>query len=545
MVGFFPKPKPVNARFSIYSINIKADVMHVDATKLSPNSIIEGDICIVGTGPAGLSMAMDWLNTPYKVILLESGGFDYDDKVQDMLAGEGTGQRYFPLRSTRLAQFGGTSGHWAGMCSTFDDIDFEKRDWVPDSEWPITRKDLDPYYERAHKPLKLGPYQYDLAYWQTQAPNLIPFPLDEKVVWNKIWQLSNVAGWKGGFKPAYKNLIVRAPNIHLYTYATVVNMIGNEPVNSIQEVIVKNHTNNTHTVRAKHFVLATGAIQNARMLLAANEQAKMGLGNDHDLVGRYFMEHLEIDTAEMWLLKPFPTDLNSFNDRLMFWNELAIRKEVQREEKILNGTCGLSRTAYARLTAPRIDTWQNEDPRKSGENMFKNWNDAEEKSKSRTVGAISRAYTFQTRMEQSPNPDSRVTLSEKKDALGVPLANLNWALTPLDKRSLRRINQIIAREVGRAGIARIKLQEFLVDENDETFPKSTNAGWHHMGTTRMSADPQKGVVDIHCQVHGINNLHVAGSGCYVTAGAPNPTLTLVAFALRLSDRIKRRIKADS
>lgn len=139
--------------------------MHADARKLPPNAIIEGDICIVGTGPAGLSMAMDWMNTPYKVILLESGGFEYDDKIQDMLSGESTGQRYFPLRSTRLAQFGGTSGHWAGMCSTFDDIDFEKRDWVPNSEWPIAGKELDPYYERAHQPLKLGAYKYDLAYW--------------------------------------------------------------------------------------------------------------------------------------------------------------------------------------------------------------------------------------------------------------------------------------------------------------------------------------------------------------------------------------------
>ncbi len=518
--------------------------MHVDARKLPSDSIIQGDICIIGTGPAGLSIAMDWMNTPYKVILLESGGFDYDDKVQDMLAGEGTGQRYFPLRSSRLSQFGGTSGHWAGMCSPFDDIDFEKREWVPDSEWPITKKDLDPFYERAHKPLKLGPYTYDLAYWQKQEPNLKPFPLDEKVIWNKVWQLSQVSGWNGGLKQTYKDLIVKAPNVHLYTYATVVNILANEAVNSIQEVTIKNHSNRTHKVRAKHFVLATGAIQNARMLLASNEQAKNGLGNDHDLVGRYFMEHLEVDTAEMWLLKPFPTDLNTWNIDLMLWNELAIQKEVQRKEKILNGTCGLSPAAYSRFVSPRIDLWQNEDPRKAIDNVFKNWGDAAEKAKTLTEGAITRAFTFQTRMEQAPNPDSRITLSEKKDALGVPLANLNWALTSLDKRSLRKINQIMAREVGKAGIARVKLNEFLLDENDDSFPKATNGGWHHMGTTRMSTSPQKGVVDEHCQVHGISNLHVAGSGCYVTAGAPNPTLTLVAFSLRLSDRLKERMNLD-
>lgn len=520
--------------------------MHIDARKLPANSTIQGDICIIGTGPAGLSMAMDWMKTPYKVILLEAGGFEFDDNIQDILKGENTGQRYYPLRSTRLAQFGGTSGHWAGMCSTFDDIDFEKRDWVPDSEWPITRSDLDVYYEKAHEPLKLGPYEYDMAYWQKQAPNMNTFPLDEKVIWNKTWQLSNVASWKsGGFKPAYKDTIIQSSNIHLYTYATVVNIVANEPINSIQEVLVKTTTNSTYKVRAKHFVLAMGAIQNARMLLACNQQAKNGLGNDNDLVGRYFMEHLEVDTAEMWLLKPFPSDLYTWNANLMLWNELAINKEVQRKEKILNGTCGLMPTTLARFMQPRIDEWQNEDPRKSADNMFKNWDDAEEKSKTISQGAITRAFTFQTRMEQAPNPNSRVTLSDKRDAFGVPLANLNWALTALDKRSLRRINQIMAREAGEAGIARIKLFDFLVDENDDSFPKSTNGGWHHMGTTRMGSTPKQGVVDIHCQVHGISNLHVAGSGCYVTAGAPNPTLTLVAFALRLSDRLKERMRLNA
>ena len=157
--------------------------MYIDARQLPDHSLIEGDICIIGSGPAGLSIAMDWMNTPYKVILLESGGFEYDDKVQDMYKGTGTGQRYFPLRSSRLSKFGGTTGHWAGMCSTFDNVDFMDREWVPDSKWPINRKELDPYYERAHKPLKLGPYNYDLSYWQQKVNNLNPFPLDEKYIW--------------------------------------------------------------------------------------------------------------------------------------------------------------------------------------------------------------------------------------------------------------------------------------------------------------------------------------------------------------------------
>ena len=138
--------------------------MHIDARTLPDNSIIEGDVCIIGSGAAGISMALDWIDTKYKVVLLESGGFEFEDAVQDFYKGKITGQRYYPLRASRMSFFGGTTNHWAGMCAPFDNIDFMKRDWVPDSGWPITRKDLDPFYARANEKLKLGPYNYDLAF---------------------------------------------------------------------------------------------------------------------------------------------------------------------------------------------------------------------------------------------------------------------------------------------------------------------------------------------------------------------------------------------
>ena len=131
--------------------------MHIDARNLANNSVIQGDICIIGAGTAGISIALEWINTPYKVILLEGGGFEYDDKVQELYNGKITGQKYYPLKSARLHYFGGTTGHWAGMCAPFDEIDFKKRDWVPNSGWPINRKDLDPFYARANKTLQVGP----------------------------------------------------------------------------------------------------------------------------------------------------------------------------------------------------------------------------------------------------------------------------------------------------------------------------------------------------------------------------------------------------
>ncbi len=517
--------------------------MHIDSRNLPDNTTIEGDVCIIGAGAAGISMALDWMNTPYKVILLESGGFEYDDKVQDLYKGKTTGQKYYPLKSSRLSLFGGTTGHWAGMCSPFDNIDFIERDWVPNSGWPISRKDLDPFYARANEKLKLGPYNYNLDYWQKEMPNLNPFPLDENIVWHKIWQISPAWGFNGGLSKFYKEDIIKAKNIHLHTYATVIDIKANENVTNIDHVVVKNLSGKRQTVKAKHFILASGAIQNARLLLASNKQAPKGLGNENDIVGRYFMEHLEIQTAELWLFEPFPTDLFTFfieNPKL--WCELAIAEKVQIENKILNGTAGLSPLSTARHTKPRIETWQDEDPRKSVDNLFKNWDEAAKLAENENKGAITRAFEFQTRIEQAPNPDSRVTIGTELDELGMPRANLHWALTELDKRSIRKVNQIIGQQIGRAGIGRVKLKEFLQDEKDNTsWPEGTNGGWHHMGTTRMSKDPKRGVVDANCQVHGLANLYVAGSGCYATSGAPNPTLTLVALSLRLSDYVKNKL----
>ena len=510
--------------------------MHIDARNLVNNSVIQGDICIIGAGTAGISIALEWINTPYKVILLEGGGFEYDDKVQELYNGKITGQKYYPLKSARLHYFGGTTGHWAGMCAPFDEIDFKKRDWVPNSGWPINRKDLDPFYARANKTLQVGPYNYDFDYWRNELPNLNPFPLDNNIIWNKIWQFSQAR-----YGNLYKETIVKAKNIHLYTYANAVDIKANDNISSVNEVQVKNYAGKTHTVKAIHFILACGAIQNARMLLASNSQAKAGLGNENDLVGRYFMEHLELHAAELWMIKPFPTDLYHWNyGKTKAYAELAIKEEVQEKEKITNGTVSFSPLAWGKHQKPRMEIWQETDPRKSAENLFKNWDEAAELAKNEK-GNIERAFLLQIRIEQTPNPNSRVTLDLEKDELGVPRAHLNWELTALDKRSIRRIFHILGQQMAISELGRIKLNEYLRDENDDTFPDSTNGGWHHMGTTRMGDDPKNGVVDANCQVHGISNLYVAGSGCYVTSAAPNPTLTLVALSLRLSDFVKSKM----
>jgi choline dehydrogenase-like flavoprotein len=512
--------------------------MHIDARYLENNSIIEGDICIIGAGAAGLSIALDWINTPYKVILLEGGGFELDPKVQKLYEGTTSGQKFPPFTASRLHYFGGTTGHWAGFCSPFDDNDFQKRDWIPHSGWPITKQDLDPYYERAHKVIQLGPYNYDLEYWQQHRENFTPLPFDPNIIRTKIWQYNQTR-----FGTLYRDNIVNAKNVHLYTYANAVDIQTNSDVSALTKVIVKNYAGKTHSVQAKHFIMACGAIQNTRLLLASNSVAKSGLGNDHDLVGRYFMEHIELASADIYMTKPFPTDLYSFKFGVTKVSaELAITETTQAQEQILNGTSSFHPHLKNKMEnqEERIKSWEPYGQKENLETMAATWQSAEQAA-TEGKGNVVKSFQMDIRIEQAPNPNSRVTLNTERDELGVPQAHLHWDLTPLDKRSIRTVHYLIGQQIALSGLGRMKLRDYFVDENDFSFPDETHGGNHHMGTTRMSDDPKTGVVNSECQIHGIANLYVAGSACFSTAAAPNPTLTIVALSLRLSDHIKSKL----
>jgi choline dehydrogenase-like flavoprotein len=511
--------------------------MHTDARHLPDNTHIAADICIVGTGPAGMSIAMDWNATPYKVVLLEGGGFEYDDQMQDLYAGPTTGQHYYPLKSTRLHYFGGTSNHWAGFCSTFDEIDFEKRDWVPHSGWPIKRSDIDPYYEKAQNVLDLGPYRYDAAWWQDKDPSLKPLLPDNPVVWNKVWQFSPPT--RLGQK--YGDALKKSKNIHLYTYAHVTEIAASENAKTIDRLTIRNFAGKTHTVKAKMYILACNTIQNARLLLAACPQTPRGLGNDNDLVGRFFMEHLEIQSAFLHLPAPDPLKLYMFQANGTHMRcELAIHPEMQKKFRMLNGTCSFFPWELAKNMTPAIKMWSSDDPRKNEDSMKRMWTSHENSMAAKTDGF--KVFELKTRVEQAPNPDSRITLSSDMDALGMRRAQLHWELTPFEKYSTRTLYELIGRQVGQAAVGRIQLMDYLWDPEDKTWPDFTGGGWHHMGTTRMSDDPTTGVVNPNNKVHGVSNLYIAGASCFVTAASANPTLTITALSLRLSEYLKKTIR---
>jgi choline dehydrogenase-like flavoprotein len=515
--------------------------MHIDARNLEKENFIEGDICIIGAGAAGISIALEFLNTPFKVVLLEGGGFEYEERVQELYDGKTTGQPYYPLKASQLHYFGGTTGHWGGYCSPFDPIAFSKRDWVDKSGWPISKETLIPYYKRACPILDIGEYDFDVGYWQKKDPTLIPLPFDEQVAWTKIWKFSPPTR----FGTKYQDTIVNAKNIHLYTYANVVDITTNDSISKVKSVTFKNYAGKQAIVSARHFILACAGIQNPRILLASNKQAPKGLGNDNDLVGRYFTEHVEFKSAELWLNHKSELKLYMIlQPRVQ--GEIAIMPKIQEEYKILNGIVSFTPLDYARQMPPYIQLWNTPDPRVNEERTRAAMKKTTgtilhrilEKFKPAQSKLMHQAFQVSIRLEQAPNPLSRVTLSTEKDELGMPRASLNWAFTRLEKKSVRRIYEIIGQQAGISGIGRVRLMEELWDEKDETLPETASGGWHLMGTTRMSEDPKNGVVDADCKIHGIQNIFIAGGSCFPTGAAVNPTFSIVALSLRLADHIK-------
>jgi len=393
--------------------------------------------------------------------------------------------------------------------------------------------------------LELHANDYSLEYWQKQDPTLVKFPFDNELILNKMWQFSPPSR----FLTNYRDIISESKNINLYTYANVMNITANEISSKIEEVEIKSAVGKSHKVRANQFILACGAIQNARILLASNKQIAIGLGNGNDLVGRYFMEHFELKTSEVWFSKDYPMKLyKNILGETKARAELGLKESIQEKYEVLNGTVSFVPLSKAKLWKPLIEKQHNDpfyDYSNNSNSIGEKIKRKLSKLKDRNIKNIENAYSVFTRMEQEPKFFSRICLHDEKDSLGMPKAHLKWNLNTLEKKSLRTLNMIIARQMGIADIGRMKLAEFLVDEDDNTWSDSISFGRHHMGTTRMDDDPKKGVVDSNCKVHGISNLYIAGSSCFPTSGAANPTFTLVALSLRLSDHIKNLISKNS
>lgn len=545
--------------------------MLIDARLLPANEVIETEVCVVGTGPAGLSLAREFLGQGFRVCLLESGGLEQADANISSLAEVKTAGDFVQING-RHRQFGGNSNYWAialgdGQIGLrhrpLDQVDFEQRDWIPYSGWPFNRDDLQPYYERAHATFQIGRFAYEGHDWEDAQHPQFPFVGDR--VTTRMFQFSR----SKVFFETYRELLRQAPNLTTYLHATVTQLETDETAGTITRAQVACLNGNRFSVAARFFVLAVGGVESAQLLLLSSQTQKQGLGNQHDLVGRFFMDHplvyggLLIPSDPQIFSKAGLYDLRSVDGSYVM-GTLGLTDEVMRREKLVNisaslfprskysvllpaknslrsllnlqafrtgtalqhvktvltGMDGLANAVYGKLTRHPEPLWYNF--------FVGGWADQQVIRQ-----GLFHVFEVVHQTEQLPNPHNRAKLSDEMDLLGRRriLMETEWRQDDID--GIIRAQNVLAQEIARAGLGRFKIAR----HNNR--PIMTNAGTaHHIGTTRMHVDPRQGVVDPNCKVHSVSNLFIASSAVFPTGGYANPTLTVVALSIRLADHIK-------
>lgn len=525
--------------------------MLIDLAQAGFADLSDADLCIIGAGAAGLTLAQEFQNQALRVVLLEAGGLSYSTDSQAAYRGHGAGQPMYPLEAMRLRYFGGTSNHWTGLCRPFDAIDFIEKPWVPGSGWPIAKTDLDPYIARTHQVLDLGPTEYALDKLAPASHRQLGLAAD--AFEHQVWRISAPTR----FGPKYQSALEQSGNIRVLLNANVTELLLDASGERISRVVFKDPKLKTRALRVGRVVLATGGIENARLLLASRSVKAAGVGNEHDLVGRYFQDHPHVYTGTLKLFdeslaRSCETCYSQFDaGSNAILPAVVMAWPAQRREQTLRNAFSLfpdrNLDASKSYLALRRLLGGNTSPGK-GQGFWEDLQLVAGDLEGAATGAynklksvISKTTDFRmfTRAEQAPNPLSRVMLNGDIDAYGLPRVTLDWQFTPLDKHSLRSANTLFGREIGRLGLGRVQLADWLA-ASDGRLGEEFHAGCHHMGTTRMAATPQKGVVDGNCKVFGTSNLYVAGSSVFVTGGYANPTFTIVQMALRLADHLKAR-----
>jgi len=473
------------------------------------------DVLIAGAGPAGITIARRVAAKGATVALIEGGAIDLESRSQDLYQGHIVGRPYFDLDVARLRYYGGTSNHWGGWSRPLDRRDFEVNPLNPMSGWPIARRDLDPYGAETDSILELNePPDAPLDVFEGAPTQFKPI----------FFRFSTPVR----FGAKYQGEIAASTKITLALNANLVDLKFADAGHGLTAAAVRAYTDPTPlSVRARYFVIAFGGIENARFLLNANTQRQVGLGNENDLVGRYFLEHLHVPIGPMVLRKPTPNML-----------VYTPTRDMMARDGVLN--FGLRLTPIF-PPSPDSDEAKKIDP--ACDDPMTDLVAAEMAGS--PLSCPNRAGEAMLVAEQALNPQSRVLLAEDRDPFGLRRAALKWELSDIDFRTIRTATVQLASLMAARDVGRMKVKDWLLsdDPNPALTLDDLQGGNHHMGTTRMSDDPKAGVVDRNCRVHSVPNLYIGGSSVFATAGHANPTYTIVQLALRLGDHLAGQLEA--
>lgn len=547
--------------------------MIVDARQIPAGELLHADLCIVGAGSAGITLALALENSGLDVIVLESGGDEPDAATQQLYAGTVADPRLHPPpESYRVRRFGGSTTLWGGRCMPLDAIDFDAREPIAHSGWPITLADLLPYYPRANSLCEAGDFAYssDNAFDAPLRPMIGGFEstlFSTHTLERFSCPTHFGARYRARLEQGGVRVLLHANLCRLPMSRHHARQVG------VAEVRVMNGA--TFNVAARAYVLATGGLEVPRLLLNNRGASGRGLGNAHDVVGRYYMSHLAgtIGTLDLARASSVWHGYDVSEEGIYCRRRLALRAEAQRALRTGNfvarlhhpripdaghGNGILSALYLARGIVPYEYAKRLYDGTPDGSagatlahlknvvadapntvRFLAHWlfkrTLAERKFPSVIVRPTNLRFSLDFHAEQEPNPASRVTLGEETDALGLRRIHVDWRYTGQDVATVSRALQALKREIQRSGVGRFDYDPAQVETEMTRYGAY---GGHHIGTARMGLDARTSVVDANCRLHESDNVYVASAAVFPTSGQANPTLSIVALALRLADHLR-------
>ncbi|HEY4972811.1 MAG TPA: hypothetical protein VII41_04330, partial [Steroidobacteraceae bacterium] len=431
-----------------------------DLRKLPSGTTISADICLIGAGAAGITIARELAGSALRVCLVEGGGAQYEYlESQQLYAGASVGVPV-ALEAGRLRFLGGTTNHWGGRCAPLDEHDFKKRDWIPHSGWPIDRAELDPYYVRAREVAGFtSPWLSDqdtLAYLNVNLPSINQEWL-KPFLWHFTPVMKDAPAWRWAI--AYSGLLQESANIRTLLHANFAGFSSSDDRTRVRSLSVRSLNGVSAKINAAKFVVCCGGIENARLLLLAAEENSGGFGNKNDLVGRYFMQHPRgpaglIVSSELMSRTQEQFNILLGRDGLVVEVGLTMTPELQEKERILNcsGVLRYQGDQDSGLAVAQ-DIWRSlrsgKWPPEMGEKVGRIAGDfgavvrglehrlasGRRMDLEGSKGIPSRSAILLLDLEQAPDPESRVSLAPDRDALGLRRVQVNWRLGELERRT--------------------------------------------------------------------------------------------------------------
>jgi len=546
------------------------------ADSIAPDDSLNGDVAIVGSGAAGIPLALELAEKGLNVILLEAGEESLQARDQAIYEGDVRDPAlHSPADKYRQRQLGGSTSTWGGRCVPLDRVDHEPRDYVPNSGWPISYEELSAYYARASEWLESGDRGYRSSeVFGPDFPKMIAGLDSERVHLESLECFSRPTD----IFRRYRSRLDASENLRLIYGANVTRICLSEDTGRVAGLRIATHDGKTHNIQCRQYVLAAGGIETARLLLASNDVNTAGVGNTSDNVGRYYMCHVAGNVGELKLDMPLSDVRHGYelsDDGVYCRRRIMLTEEEQRSQQINNV---VMRLHFPRIADPShksgvlsfiylmkpfisyeygtrlrdgdgdtLGTYLGHlrnvilsplETARFGIRWITKRNLATRKFPSIILENKTNLFSLEINAEQCPRPDSRITLSEKTDALGMPRVNIDWKYSKQDIASVRKTLDTVAAEIARLGIGILTYDH---EGLEKAMLRFGAYGGHHIGTARMGTDPATSVVDANCRIHDVENLYVASSAVFPTSSQANPTLAITALAIRLADHLTKNL----